>query len=74
MEWDIVPYFVGGILKTALKRSGYLMRKGKMNKTPRRGSHYYVSLAETTKAIFRLSKWKAPGPDGIPIVVIKQLA
>ncbi|GBP11331.1 hypothetical protein EVAR_73686_1 [Eumeta japonica] len=34
---------------------------------------YYVSLAETDKAIFRLSKRKASGSDWIPTVAIKQL-
>ncbi|GBP34307.1 RNA-directed DNA polymerase from mobile element jockey [Eumeta japonica] len=34
---------------------------------------YYVSPTETARAIFRLPKRKAPGPDGIPTIAIKQL-
>ncbi|GBP88902.1 RNA-directed DNA polymerase from mobile element jockey [Eumeta japonica] len=34
---------------------------------------YYVSPAETARTILRLPKRKAPGPDGIPTIAIKQL-
>ncbi|GBP15325.1 Probable RNA-directed DNA polymerase from transposon X-element [Eumeta japonica] len=34
---------------------------------------YYVFPAETVRIILRLLKQKAPGPDGIPTIAIKQL-
>ncbi|GBP61858.1 hypothetical protein EVAR_97300_1 [Eumeta japonica] len=34
---------------------------------------YYVSPMETIRTILRLLKRKAPGPDGIPTIAIKQL-